>query len=75
MKIKICKNIKKRRLELGYSAKTMVNLVNPLRVKREAKEIAVSTYYKKENGEIPIYVEELEDFATVLATSPDFFYN
>ncbi len=74
MKEKICDNIKKRRNNLGYSAKKMNTILNKIRINRGAKPIALSTYYKKENGEVPIYVEELEDIAEALKVEPKFFY-
>ncbi len=74
MKEKICRNIKNRRIFLGYSANKVTDIINVTRKKRGAKPIVASTYYKKENGEIPIYVEELEDIAIALKVEPKFFY-
>ena len=75
MKKRICEKIKKRRHDLKYSANDTLEIINKIRKARKVEPIALSTYYKKEKGEIPIYVEELEDFAIALKVEVNFFYN
>lgn len=69
------KKIKERRIKLGLTAKEVVKTINPMRIKRGAKPMVVSTYYKKENGEIPIFLEEVDEIAKALFTDSKFFYS
>ena len=69
------KKVRERREALKYSGKDMVDKVNPLRIERGAKPITDKTYYKKETGEIPVYLEEALEFASVLGKSYKIFLN
>lgn len=66
--------VRKRRLELGLSANDMVTKVNPLREKRGLKPLSASTYYKKETGEVPFFLDELEDFSFILGRTYRIFF-
>lgn len=67
--------VKEERLKKGYTCKEITELINTLRIQRGAKPISPSTYYKKENGEIPVYIEESEEIASVLGKSYKIFYS
>lgn len=67
--------VRKVRIEKGFSANDIVTRVNPLREKRGLKPLSASTYYKKETGEVPFFLEEVEDFATVLGKTYRIFFN
>lgn len=75
MKLNNYIKVKEERLKKGYTCKDMVDLINPLRVERGAKPITQATYYKKERGEIPVYVEEAFEIAKVLGKSYKIFFN
>lgn len=66
--------VRKRRLELGYSAKDVVEKANPLRIEKDMKPLSAITYYKKETGEIPFFLDEIEDFAFVLGRTYKIFF-
>lgn len=66
--------VKEERMKKGYTCKDMVELINPLRIKRGAKPITQATYYKKEKGEIPVYIEEAFEIASVLGRNYKIFF-
>lgn len=74
MKIIRYENIKNERIKRKISCKKMVELLNPIREKRGAKPITSGTYYRKENGNIPIYIEEAEEIASVLGKDYKIFF-
>lgn len=67
--------VKEERLKKKMSIKDMTELLNQIRLARGAKSITPSTYYKKENGEIPVFIDEAEDIAKVLGRSIKIFFN
>lgn len=67
--------VRKIRRELGYSAKDMVEKANPLRIKKDMKPLSAITYYKKETGEVPFFLDEIEIFASVLGKSYKIFFD
>ena len=66
--------VKEERLKKDYTCKDMVELINPLRIKRGAKPITQAIYYKKEKGEIPVYIEEAFEIANALGKSYKIFF-
>lgn len=67
--------VKEERIKKGYSCKKMTDLLNILREKRGAKPITQATYYKKEKGDIPIYIEEAEEIAEILGKNYKIFFD
>lgn len=68
-------NVKNVRLKKNMTCKEMVDLLNPIREKRGAKPITAGTYYRKEMGDIPVYIEEAEEIASVLGKNYKIFFN
>lgn len=68
-------NVKEERIKKGYSCKKMVELLNVLRKKRGAKPISQATYFRKEKGDIPVYIEEAEEIAEVLGKNYKIFFD
>lgn len=69
------KKVRELRIQKGMTAKDVVNLINPMRMKRNAKPISVVTYYKKEIGEIPVFIEEAEEIGKALGKDYKIFYS
>lgn len=68
-------SVRQERLKKNITCKKMVELLNPIRINRGAKPITSGTYYRKEIGIIPVYIEEAEEIAGVLGKSYKIFFD
>lgn len=68
-------NVRQERIKKNITCQKMVELLNPIRINRGAKPITPGTYYRKETGAIPVYIEEAEEIANVLGKSYKIFFN
>lgn len=66
--------LRQARKKKGYNAEDMINTINPLRIKRGAKPITATTYYKKECGQVPIYLDEIEEISSAVGRTYKIFF-